>query len=279
MSEGHIIETSTIPRTRQSLALDLSALGVAPGMTVLVHSSLSGLGWVCGASVTVVQALMDVLTSDGTLVMPTQSGEYSDPSRWSNPPAPESWWTTIRESMPAYVPELTPSRGMGRIAETFRTWPGVMRSAHPTVSFAAWGRHSFDIILNHSLDFGLGEGSPLARIYDLDGSVLLLGVGYDSNTSFHLAECRQPQPSQILEGAPILENGRRTWKTYREIDYDDSTFQHIGAAFEEASSVYVGRVGSATARLFRQCAAVDFAVTWLSSHALKQSAGADHLCT
>lgn len=76
MKEKTVIERAELPRTRQSIADDLRALGVQEGMTLIVHSSLSSLGWVSGGPVAVVQALMDVLTEAGTLVMPTQSGDY-----------------------------------------------------------------------------------------------------------------------------------------------------------------------------------------------------------
>src|ERR671910_927374 len=125
------------PRTRLSLAADLRQLGLEPGALVIVHSSLSSLGWVCGGSEAVVLALMDVLTESGTLVVPTL--------------------------------------GMGRIPETFRSWPEALRSSHPAFSFAAWGRHASLVTGDHSLDYSLGEDSPLARIYELDGQVLLLG--------------------------------------------------------------------------------------------------------
>jgi aminoglycoside 3-N-acetyltransferase len=265
MSEKETIKNTPEPRTRESLGNDLRRLGLQRGMVVLVHSSLHSLGWVSGGPVAVVQALMDVLTREGTLVMPTHSGDLSNPAKWVNPPVPESWWPVIRESMPAYDPRFTPTRGMGQIVEAFRMWPGVLRSAHPVSSFAAWGAQAAFVTEDHALDNDMGETSPLARVYDLDGWVLLLGAGYDSNSSFHLAEYRAPGSETIEQGAPILENGRRIWKVYNDIDLDTEPFETIGAAFEAEGSVTVGKVGSAEALLFPQRAAVDFAEAWVST--------------
>jgi aminoglycoside 3-N-acetyltransferase len=265
MSEEAIIKKTPEPRTRESLGRDLRRLGLQRGMVVLVHSSLRSLGWVSGGPVAVVHALMDVLTPEGTLVMPTHSGDLTDPAKWVNPPVPKSWWPIIRESMPAYDSRFTPTRGMGQVVETFRMWPGVLRSAHPSSSFTAWGAQATFVTEGHALENDMGETSPLARIYDLDGWVLLLGVGYDSNTSFHLAEYRAPNPKPIEQGAPISENGQRVWKVYRDIDLDTEPFETIGAAFEAEGSVRVKKVGSAEARFFPQRAAVDFAEAWVSA--------------
>src|SRR5512136_1636952 len=178
MTEEKAIASAPAPRTRLSLAADLRHLGVAPGMTLLAHSSLSSLGWVCGGPVAVIQALLQAVGEDGTLAMPAHSGDLSDPGTWEHPPVPKSWWSIVRETMPAFDPDLTPTRGMGRIAELFRTWPGALRSNHPADSFAALGRYAALLTSNHSLEDGLGEGSPLRRLYDLGAHVLLLGVGF-----------------------------------------------------------------------------------------------------
>lgn len=264
-SESGAISASSAPRTRRTLAEDLRRLGLTPGMTVIVHSSLSRLGWVAGGPVAVIQALIDVLTPEGTLVMPAHTGEYSEPSYWQNPPVPEEWWPVIRAELPAFDPAITPTRGMGAVAETFRSFPGVLRSDHPQVSFTAWGRHAAFVTEGHSLDYPLGERSPLARIYELDGWVLLLGVGHGNNTSLHLAEHRAPGQTPFRQGSAIFQNGERVWTEIADIETDADQFPELGAAFDATGSTIIGTVGSAHCRLMRQREVVGFGVKWLTA--------------
>ncbi len=270
MSEQHTIDITVAagaaPATVASLAADLRALGLAPGATVLVHTSMSRLGYVIGGPQSLIEA---VLGPGGTLVMPAFSGDRGDPAPWQHPPVPEAWWPVFREHMPAFEPGRTPTRGLGVVPEAFRAWPGALRSNHPSCSFAAVGPQAERITADHALAFGMGEGSPLARLYELDAWVLLLGVTHANDSSLHLSEIRAEgiRLERIEGGAPVLVGGARRWVRYEDVDGDSDDFEALGEAFAaERGAERVGQVGLATARLFRQRAVVDFGVRWLETH-------------
>lgn len=274
MSEGDVVQRTKSPATVETLKADLSALGVRPGMVLLVHSSLSALGWICGGAVAVIQALLETVGSVGTLVMPTFTGGMTDPKNWQHPPVPEDWKDTIREETPAFDPLRTPTRMMGKIAETFRTWPDVVRSSHPHCSFAAWGAHAQKITERHELENGLGEGSPLARIYELDGLVLLLGAGFANNSSLHLAEYRASYPGKAYgtNGAPMMVDGHRQWAPVRDLEVDADDFSLIGEQFiAETPRMRTGQVGEGIAHLMSQRQVVDYAVQWMEIHRTEDS--------
>ena len=269
MSESEIIKnTVNGPITQADIKRDLLALGVQPGMVLLVHSSLSKIGWVSGGAVAVIYALEDILGPEGTLVMPTHSGDLSDPAEWSNPPVPDDWKETIRQTMPAFDPGMTPTRAMGKISETFRNQQGTLRSEHPQVSFAAWGKLAEEITRDHSLDFGLGENSPLGKIYHRQGWILLLGVEHDNNTSLHLSEFWSDfkGKKEIKQGAPLLVNGERQWVELLEFEeHSEEDFKEIGAAFlASGGTVLTGKIGLAECLLIPQAELVDFGVDWMN---------------
>jgi aminoglycoside 3-N-acetyltransferase len=263
MTEAEAVEkTKGMPATVDSIADDLSRLGVCSGMTLLVHSSLSSLGWVCGGPVAVVLALEKVLGPEGTLAMPTHSSDLSDPSRWRHPPIPEPWWEVVRREMPAYDVDMTPTRGMGAIVECFRRQKGTLRSDHPSISFAARGPLAKVLTENTGLDFPTGDDSFLGRLYDVDGHVLFLGIDFRHATSLHLAEFRAEYPGRkvVKCSAPVVVAGERRWVEFEDIDYDDSDFVEIGSQFiRENGTVRAGKVGSGTAMLMTQRSLVDFA--------------------
>jgi aminoglycoside 3-N-acetyltransferase len=254
------------PVTVDSLVTDLRALGVPAGGTVLVHTSMSALGWVCGAAQAVVEALIATLGEGGTLVMPAFSAHLTDPAHWRHPPVPESWWPTIRASMPAFDALLTPTRQIGSVADTFRRAPGALRSAHPHDSFAARGPAAASLLAEHPLEEGFGDRSPLGRLYAADASILLLGVGHGNNSSLHLAEHRARWPGRriVEQGAPLLVDGRRRWVAFPAPFYDSDDFGQLGQDLErETDVVRQEKVGAAAARFMRMRPLVDYGVRWL----------------
>ncbi|MFJ2027335.1 aminoglycoside N(3)-acetyltransferase [Streptomyces sp. NPDC087897] len=264
-------------RARTTAAL--TALGVRPGDVLLVHASLRSMGPVTDGARGVLAALRGAVGPEGTLVVPAFTPENSDTSphyrartRGLDAGAVE----TVRASMPPYDPALTPAPSMGALAEAVRTAAGAGRSAHPQTSFAALGPGAERLLAGHRPDCHLGEGSPLARLYEADARILLLGTGYATCTAFHLGEYRMPEPPRRRYRCVVAPRGVRRWWEYEDVALDDGDFAALGAAFEEAAAeddVRRGRVGAAECRLLRLRAAVDHATRWLTEHRRRRDDG------
>lgn len=252
-----------------ALADALRSLGLGAGDTVMVHASLSKVGdWIMGDARAVIDALVAVVGETGTIAMPAHTSDNSEPSEWMSPPVPEAWWPLIRAEMPPYHPDLSMTRKMGVLAETFRRYPGVRRSAHPQVSLSAWGKHSAWLTANHLLTDAIGETSPYARLLQLDASVLLIGVDHRNNTVLHVAEHRADWPTKTRKtfGAAITVNGERKWVTFDDLEEQSDDFAQIGAAYEAHIGYVHGKFGQADARLLKLRPLVDFAVTWINEN-------------
>ena len=258
-----------LPITASDVVAALRELQLSPDEVVVVHSSLSRIGWVAGGAQAIVEGLQEAIGTNGTLVMPTHSAHLTEPSRWRAPPVPESWWPVIRAAMPAFRADLTPTRQMGAIPETFRHQRDVLRSNHPHTSFAARGPLAHTITKEHPLGCMFGERSPLARLYELNAWVLLLGVNHGNNTSLHLAESRARFPAKQfhIEGAPVLVNGQRQWVTFEDMMTDDDDFGALGEDFaRDTGAERRVQLGNATLRLVQQREIVDYGVRWLEQH-------------
>ena len=233
---------------KQDILDALLSVGVSKGQTIMVHTSLSSLGFVCGGA--------------------QQSWKNLDPTTGVHWEEPEDWWQLIRDNWPAYNKEITPTNTMGAVAEMFRKWPGALRSDHPARSVAAWGKYAEYLTAAHDLSNIFGDGSPIGKLYELDGLVLLIGVGYDKNTSLHLADVRADYPGKhnSIEHSAVMENGHRVWKRYETLFVDGEDFNEIGTAFENACPIHKASLGNGTIRLMKQRDLVDFAVRWIEEN-------------
>ena len=253
------------PITKEDIKNVFTELGIFKGQTLIVHTSLGSIGYVCGGAQTVIEALIETVGNEGTIMMPTQSWKNLDPEDGVHWTVPEEYWQVIRDNWPAYDKKITPTNTMGAVAEMFRSWQGTLRSDHPARSVAAWGKNAEYLVSDHDLSNIFGEGSPIGKLYDLDGYILLIGVDHDKNTSIHLADVRAEYPGKhnVVEHSAVMENGRRVWKEYETLYVDGEDFTDIGAAFEELGNVKKASLGNAELRLMKQRELVDFAVQWI----------------
>jgi aminoglycoside N3'-acetyltransferase len=140
-------------------------------MGVVVHSSLKSFGRLSGGPITFIEILQQVITPEGTIIMPS-----------FNHGAP------FRKGSPGYYdPTETPTSN-GVIPEAFWRMPGVRRSLNPTHPLAAWGKYAEQYTEFHHRTLTMGPESPLGLLHANDGYGLLVGVGYRSNTFHHVAE-------------------------------------------------------------------------------------------
>ncbi|MFF2143092.1 aminoglycoside N(3)-acetyltransferase [Kitasatospora sp. NPDC058190] len=247
-----------------ALADRFARLGVRPGMVLHVQASLRALGPVEGGAGGVVDALLEVLGEEGTLVAYTATPENSSTSRiyqaavaGLSPAEVDAY----RARMPRFDPTTTPaSPTMGALSEAVRSRPGALRSAHPQTSWAAVGPLAGEITGHHPLTSHLGPDSPLGRLYDLDARVLMLGVEMARFTPFHLADLRQPGV-RVREYRCVAPDG---WISFEAPDLDDLHFGDLGTrVLAAATGVTTARIGTADCRLVPVREAVDLADRFL----------------
>ncbi len=242
-----------------ALAHDLLAIGVKPGSTLMVHSSLSSIGWVLGGAPTVVEAMLDVIGDKGTLAMPAASPYCADPESWDGPTISDKWLDEVREHLPVFKPDTTPT-SMGAIAECFRTWPATLRSNHPLSSVTANGPQSKNIISEHALEFSEGNGTPFEKLNDLDSWILLIGVGFNRCTALHFAEAQVENRRVAKNRFPALRDGKKVWVEVSDMANDNSThFPIVGGQFIKSGRALLGLIGYAESILFPMRELIDFA--------------------
>lgn len=214
--------------SQKQLTQQLLDLGVISGGVLLVHCAFSKVKPVESGPLGLILALQAALGPEGTLVMPSMSDDDDHP----------------------FDPQHTPCIGMGIVANTFWQLPNVFRSDSPH-AFAATGPQASRITAPHPVDIPHGLDSPVGRVYELDGQVLLLGVGHDANTTIHLAESLAGVRYRRKKYVLLLKEGRLTRFDYAEIDHCCENFSLADAWLEAEKLQSRGRVGHAEARLAR----------------------------
>lgn len=186
--------------TSRRIGEELRAGGLRKGGVVMVHSSLSSLGFVNGGPETVIQGFLSALGPDGTLLMPALSYEI------------------VTVNNPMFDVRRTPSN-VGAIPEYFRTRQGTIRSVHPTHSVCGTGRLAENILKQHTKDdTPCGDCSPFSQLLRLEGQIVMLGCGLRPNTSMHAIEEHIDPP--YLYGPRIKYTltdmeGKKSEKVYR----------------------------------------------------------------
>jgi aminoglycoside N3'-acetyltransferase len=217
-----------------TLPQQLRRLGVRPGEILLVHSAFSRVGPVAGGPAGLIGALLEALGPDGTLVMPSMSGDDDQP----------------------FDPARTDCRWLGVVPDTFWRMPGVLRSDNPH-AFAARGPAAAVITAPHPLDRPHEADSPVGRVHQLDGRVLLLGVGHDANTTIHLAESLAGVRYRLPRHVTVLEQDRPVRVSYGEIDHCCANFSLVDGWLDAAGLQRRGTVGNAEARVVPARAVVE----------------------
>lgn len=257
------------PCTQSQLMANFRELGVAPGQIVMLHASVNEVGEVMGGPNVIIQALLDVLGQDGTLMMyagwhdiPDFIQEYSIQER-----------QIYYDEYPVFDPAIARAvRDNSILAEFLRTWPGAHRSLNPEASMVAVGAQARQLTVDHPINYGYGPGSPLARLVEMGGQVLLLGAPLDTLTLLHYAEdrARMQHKNIVRYQYPILRDGHRVWVDVEDFDtgehHADYTFEQIAGLYLSAGHGQRGVVGSAMSYLFNAAHLSTFAIDWLEAN-------------
>lgn len=232
--------------SKAEVSRQLRALGVEEGAVLLVHASFRAVGPIEGGPSGLIEALRDALGPGGTLTMPSWTGEDDEP----------------------FDPETTPaSPDLGIVADKFWRLPGTRRSRH-AFAFAASGPAATQITSDPlPLPPHIPE-SPAGRVHDLNGQVLLLGVGHDANTTLHLAEFMAGVPYRIPKHCTVLRDGRPVRIEYGENDHCCARFALADIWLRARGLQSEGRVGRARARLARSRDIVEVALECLAKDPL-----------
>jgi aminoglycoside 3-N-acetyltransferase len=250
------------------LRADLAALGLRAGDSVMLHGSMHAIGPVMGGPTTVIATLLEALGPAGTLMM--YVGWHDLPDFIDDLPPDER--EVYEREHPVFDPATArAARDYGILAEVARTWPGAWRSLNPEASMVAIGEVADELTRDHPRDYGYGPGSPLARLVERGGRVLLLGAPLDTITLLHYAEAvaRLQSKRTVRYRYPALVEGQRVWIAVEDFDTGEPhaayTFEGIADEYLTSGRGHTGTVGRGPAYLFDASDLTAFAIAWLEA--------------
>ena len=225
--------------TLQDIRDGFLALGVQPGATLLMHSSLSRFGHVLGGADAVIDGILEAIGPEGTLVTPALTG------------GPE-----LSPKNPPHIDLRTQSCWVGRIPETLRQRTDAIRSTHPTHSCSALGKRALEMTRNHHLSATpCGIPSPYFHVAAAGGKIVLAGCGLECCTTLHTVEelanvSYHLQPG-IAYGWCIDIHGNQVDTPCRLHSYDgpERDFPVLEPILLEKNLMRIGHVGASTVRI------------------------------
>ena len=267
--------------TKSQLVSDLSRLGVTKGEIIMVHSAMRSVGNIVGGPDVLIAALLDVLGSDGTIMIYTdwEHGHYHEREDRNDKPS-----EGLLDELPPFDPASSRARrAWGVLPEFLRTWPGAVRSGNPGASVCAVGGKAEYVCADHPMQYGYGPGSPLAKLVEGGGKVLLAGSPIDRVTLLHYSEhvAKVSRKKKIIRfKEPILIDGCRQWVEMEEFYTDgpaiegaqEGFFGEIMRSFLDSGCGMAGQIGRADSYLFDADVLHNFAVKWMEAKFGAQSA-------
>lgn len=261
------MSSTAMPLSKESLEKQLTALGVREGQIIEVHADLNGFAHVIGGARTIVDALLELASRSGTILMATETYENSEPSQWKDAVEPYMY-KDVRDAIPPYDSRTSDLSDHSAVTENFRRRSGVITTSHPQVSYAAWGRYA-KLLCNHqSLNYPLAEESPAARIYELKGYALLMGCDFDQLTSLHLAEYRTDDRPIRINGACVATAGGPQWKSYLDLHLEEKDFLNVKNIMLKKNMIRQAVIGGCRCMFFPIAPAIDEATYWLENNSI-----------
>lgn len=187
-------------------------LGVTSGMLVVVEGNLSDPQQTVGQYNTFLDALLDVISSEGTIVYYMMNEYQNDPSQWDIDVSLTEH-EMIRDQL-SQSTNISPTQDM--LANTMLLRDDCIVKRHPAFSVLVIGKYARFITRKIPLHFPNGKLSPMQACVDLKGHVLFLNeLSLQSYTLGHaLSDDKSPI---VIAGGVFIENGVSRWQKHLDV--------------------------------------------------------------